>query len=75
MSPRAVNFHLGLLVVIFLLAGLMDGCAETCKPAAEKAARHGIVLECKKDRSDSRRDVCTVSTKDGDVDYHYWRCQ
>jgi hypothetical protein len=74
MSVKTCNtFFFTLLGLVFLFAAIV-GCVP-CIAAPKKAARHGIVLECRIDRSDRRRDVCTVSTPKGDVDYHYWRCQ
>jgi hypothetical protein len=54
---------------LFLVAGLalIGGCGAHCTEPEVRAANHGVVLDCNVDRLDSRREVCRVSTDDGDA--------
>jgi hypothetical protein len=62
------------LLVLCVALGIA-GCYATCTPPEVRAADHGLVLDCNVDRSDSRREVCKVSTGDGDKFCRYVRCQ
>jgi hypothetical protein len=57
------------LIRIALLAALaLAGCGHCLQPE-QRAARHGVVLECRPTRHGDTS--CTISTKDGDKAFIY----
>jgi hypothetical protein len=57
------------LLPLLALLSILGGCAAHCTEPELRAARHGVVLEC---RSISRNKTsCTVSTGDGDRTFIY----
>lgn len=68
-----VVFYTLLMVVV----AMFTSCAHMpqCEEAEVRAAKHGIVLECRDDKLDDHFEICTVSTPGGDHDYRYRSCR
>jgi hypothetical protein len=59
------------LAFILAVALAAAGCG-TCQSPMQRAARHGVVLECRPGAKLGTT-TCTVSTKAGDRDFTYRR--
>jgi hypothetical protein len=67
----AVALVVGFWVAAFVALLLFSGCAyEVCQTPEQRAARHGIVLECH-ERLNGKRVVCLVNTSEGDQVFNF----
>lgn len=64
----SVAYLAALAAVIFAIMTCV-GCAHTCRPAEQRAAKLGTVLECLPVQDGTR---CLISTPEGDI-YHFYR--
>jgi len=62
------------LLALSSIALGLGGCAHTCRPVEERAAKFGTVLECK-DVPGEPKTRCLISTPDGDIHHFFKACE
>lgn len=75
---QASLFMIVMFILTFALFAWAAGCATVhygCVNPEDRAAKHGLVLECMKDPTDNRFEVCHISTKEGPMDVRFRSCE